>query len=106
MTLNNDNFSRMKVKNIGDLLEGFLSKVEARYNKNPSHISELWFEVLGSKFANMTEVISFDRGTLFIRVKNSILFSILNNYEKENLLRKMQKKISKEVIQKINFKIG
>lgn len=106
MIRKSDDNSRLKIKKLDGLLSNFLTRVEEKYKKNPCYIKDLWFEVLNNKFANMTEVVSFEKGTLTIKVKSSTLFSILNNYEKDHLLKKMQQKVSNKIIQQLIFKIG
>ena len=65
-----------------------------------------WTSVIGKKLASMTQVISFENKTLFILVKSSTLYSVLNLHEKTKLLKNMQKKFSQDIIRNIIFKMG
>ena len=93
-------------RNISEILPGVLSNIEDKYKKNPSNIIASWPEIIGKKLAPMTKVISYSDGILIIKVKSSTLYSLLNNYEKDKLLQKLQDKFSKKIIQKIHFKLG
>jgi hypothetical protein len=93
-------------KHIKNLLPKVLEDIDKNYQKNPKNIKKMWPEVIGEKLAPMTKIHSFDKGVLVIKVKSSTLHSLLSNYEKERLLKKMQKKFSKKIIRNIFFKIG
>jgi hypothetical protein len=93
-------------KSISDILPGVLSNLEKRYKSNPSSVIESWPSIIGSELAPMTKAVGFDRGILTVKVKSSTLYSLLNNYEKERILKKLQSKFSEKIIQKIYFKLG
>lgn len=93
-------------KNINSMLPKVLLNIESKYKKNPLNLIGAWQKIIGEKLAPMTKIVSFDKGILIIKVKSSTLYSLLNNYEKEKLLKKMQNKFSKEIIHKLVFKNG
>ena len=93
-------------KHIKNLLPKVLEKINENYQKNPINIKAMWPEIIGEKLAPMTKVLSFAKGVLVIKVKSSTLHSLLSNYEKERLLKKMQKKFSEKIIRNIFFKMG
>lgn len=90
-------------KTIKDILPYFLKKIE---RKKSVDIKTIWKDVIGEKLAPMTKAVSFEKKILIVKVKNSTLHSLLSNYEKEKLIKKIQKKNSKCVIKDIIFKIG
>lgn len=93
-------------KNINTLLPKILQNIEKNYKRNPSIVIHYFIEIIGSKLVPMVKVKSFENKVMVVIVTNSTLFSLLNNYEKDNLLKKMQAKFSEENIKKIIFKIG
>ncbi len=93
-------------KAIKDVLFGIMSDIEINYKNSPNKILEVWPEIIGKKLAPMTEVLSFKNKILFIKVKNSTLYSILSQHEKDRLLKVLQNKFSKDAIRNIIFKIG
>ena len=92
-------------RNIDIILPGVIGKIEKNYKNNPSNIIETWPIIIGKKLAPMTKVESLQNGTLVVKVKNSTLYSLLTSYEKEKILKKLQTKFSKNVIQKLYFKL-
>lgn len=94
------------IKNASDLLPKILSNIEKKYKNNPLNVVESWPIIIGSKLAPMTQVVGFDNGVLTVKVKSSTLYSLLNNYEKDKLLEKLQKNFSEKIIQKLCFKLG
>ena len=93
-------------KNIGNLLPKFLLKVENKYKKNPRNIVQAWQDVIDKRVVSMTKVVSYNEGVLTVKVMNSTLYSLLNNYEKDGILKRLQAKFSEEIIHKLVFKIG
>lgn len=93
-------------KDISKLLPKVLLKIESKYKNNPLNVIESWPEIIGSKLAPYTKIVSFEDGILTIKVKSSTLYSLLNNYEKDKLLKKLQSIYSKKVVQKLYFKHG
>jgi len=67
-------------------------------------IIEAWPEIIGPKFAAMSEAIAFSNGTLRVRVKNSTLYTLFVQYEKERL--RMALKARFEAVNDIDFKMG
>lgn len=93
-------------KNASDLLPKILCSIEKKYKSNPSNVVESWPKIIGSKLAPMTQVVGLVDGVLTVKVKSSTLYSLLNNYEKDKLLEKLQSNFSEKIIQKLCFKLG
>lgn len=93
-------------KNVSNLLPKILLKIENKYKRKPRSVIEAWSEVIDKRIAVMTKVVSCNDGVLTVMVKNSTLYSLLNNYEKNEILRKLQARFSEEIIHKLVFKIG
>lgn len=93
-------------QNLSDILPKILLNIEKKYRSNPSNVVESWPKIIGSKLAPMTKVVGFEGGVLTVKVKSSTLFSLLNNYEKDKLLLKLQSNFSEKIIQKLCFKLG
>ena len=95
-----------RYKDIKTLLPNVLDNIEKKYKKNPINVMEIWPEIIGKKLSPMTKAVSLKDGVFVVKVKSSTLYSLLNNYEKQKLLEKLQNKISKDIVHKIVFKIG
>lgn len=93
-------------KQLKELLEMMVVDMDNKLKRRPKRVIETWKEIAGPKLVLMTEVISFNDGILEIKVKNSILFSLLCQHEKERLLKSLQGRFSKKTIRNIIFRIG
>lgn len=81
-----------------------LKNIDRACDKNTHKIPFVWESLLDAKFVGMTEVIKFQEGTLYIRVKSATLYSILSLQEKESLLKKLKAMLPKIEIKTIVFR--
>lgn len=91
---------------IHDLLPIVLSKINSVYQLQPDLILAMWPEIIGAQLAGMTQAVSFNEGILSVKVKNSTLYSLLNQHEKTRLLSLLRKKFPQAQIKTISFRIG
>lgn len=63
-----------------------------------------WPEIVGPKFATMSEAVGLYEGVLRIRVKNSTLYTLFVQYEKERLRSELQARFT--LVKDIDFKMG
>ena len=90
-------------KSIKDVLPSLLKKID---KKRSIDIKTLWKGIIGEKLAPMTNAVSLENKILIVKVKNSTLHSLLVNYEKGKIIKKIQKNFSKDLIKDIIFKVG
>lgn len=91
---------------VHDLLPLVLDKIGEAYQDRPDLILAAWPDVIGAKLASMTKAVSFDRGVLVVKVKNSTLYSLLKQHDKEKVLHKLRGMFPKVEINNIYFQIG
>jgi len=91
---------------MSDLLTHVLSAIGANQSFRPDLILASWPEVIGAKLAPMTEAVSFEKGVLLIKVKNSTLYSLLHKYERAKILNKLKAKFPNVDFKSILFRIG
>lgn len=89
-----------------DLLPRVLAKIGEVYQQRSDLILAMWPDLIGAKLAAMTQAVSFVDGVLLVKVKNSTLHSLLNQYEKLRLLHMLRKKFPHVEIKTICFRIG
>ncbi len=89
-----------------ELLPNVLSALAEVYNDRPDLILAAWPEIIGSKLSTMTQAVSFSDHVLTVKVKNSTLYSLLNQHDKLKILRNLQQKFPKANIRNIMFRIG
>ncbi|MDE3055124.1 MAG: DUF721 domain-containing protein [Verrucomicrobiota bacterium] len=90
-------------KRIDQLLPEWMQHLNKRVQDPREAIFSEWFLLIGPKMAPFTEPLSFEEGVLTVRVKSSVLYSLLSQQEKGTLLRQLQDKFS---IKDLLFRIG
>ena len=93
-------------KRLEDLLPKVLKKLGQVYKMRPDLVVAAWPEVIGKRFAAMTQAVSFQEGILTVKVKNSTLLSLLTSHEKPRLIKKFKEKFPQCTIRNIVFRIG
>lgn len=91
---------------VSDLLTLVLSDIGHTYNDRPDLVLAAWPEVIGQKLAPMTQAVSFQDGILVVKVKNSTLYSLLNQNDKRRILNSLKQKFPKVSFNNIVFRIG
>lgn len=89
-----------------DLLPQVLSSIEELHHDRPDLILAAWPEVIGDKFAGMTEALSFCDGLLVIKVKNSPLYSLLSQHDKPRIMRNLRIKFPSVQFKNVVFRMG
>lgn len=93
-------------KQLKDLLPKALSSIGALHRDRPDLIVAAWPQVIGEKLAAMTNAVSFDKGVLYVKVRNSTLYSLLAQHERGRLLKSLREKFPSVEIKNIHFRIG
>jgi len=91
---------------IVDLLPKVLSSLVEINNQRPDLILASWPEIIGKELAPMTEAISFTQGVLSVKVKNSTLYSLLNQHDKPRIVARLKAKFPGVHFKNIYFRIG
>lgn len=76
----------------------------AAANREGREIIEAWPEIIGPKFSDMSEAVAFSHGRLKVRVKNSTLYTLFIQYEKERLRTALKARFP--AVNDIDFKMG
>jgi len=93
-------------RRMSELLPSVLSQVSDKYQERPDLILASWPEIVGPQLAPMTQAVSFDEGVLYVKVKNSTLYSLLSKNDKPKLIESLRKKFPKVSLRTIVFRIG
>lgn len=88
-------------KKLAELLPDFVHDLKLLEPKEA--VFQFWKELIGEKFAPLTEPVSFVDGVLTVKVKSSTLYSLLVTHERPRLLGRLQEKFS---IRNIIFRVG
>lgn len=106
MIVSKNKATRPTGKRLADLLPKVLSQISQMHNLRPDLVISAWPEVIGKRFAAMTQAVSFEGGILTVKVKNSTLLSLLTTHEKPRLLSKFKEKFPQCTFRNIVFRIG
>jgi len=93
-------------KSLKSLAPLALNSIRTAYEGPSQAIVEAWPEIVGPQIATMTKAISFEKGVLLIKVKNSSLLSLLHQREKLPLLQKLRQRFPQIKIYDLHFRIG
>lgn len=91
---------------VGDLLTNVLATIGDSFKERPDLLLAAWPEIIGQKLAPMTQAVSFCEGVLLVKVKNSTLYSLLNQNDKLKILNSLRQKFPKMQIKNVVFRIG
>jgi hypothetical protein len=92
-------------ESIKDLLDKALRKLGISKKVKKAQLLDTWSKVIGRDIKEHTEAKYFDRGTLFINVDDSSWAHQLL-FMKQNLIKKINKKLDEELVTEIRFKVG
>ncbi len=93
-------------KEVSYLLQEWMAKASRTFQDRPDLVLLSWPEVIGEKLAPMTTAVSFVEGVLTVRVRNSSLYGLLVQHERNRLLSVLQQKFPGVKIRNIVFRLG
>jgi hypothetical protein len=91
---------------IQQLLPKVLEQIGRSYQDRADLILASWPEIIGSQLSVFTQALSFREGILTVSVKNSTLYSLLNQHDKPRILKNLRDKFPNTTIKTILFKMG
>ena len=99
--------TRVTTRHLGDLAKVYLRSLETQQTKNPQEVIKAWVGVIGYPGNTMTESYKFERGVLFVTVKNSTFLSLLQQpTEKKRLIQLLRARVPEAEIVNIEFRFG
>ncbi|MEN9654293.1 MAG: hypothetical protein RL235_405 [Chlamydiota bacterium] len=90
-------------KILKDLLPPMLVEMGRHSTDVSQPVFEAWGRLLGAERAALAEPIALTDGVLIVKVKSTMLHSVLKQYEKERLLRALQEQFP---VRNIAFRMG
>lgn len=93
-------------RHVKELLPAVLNKIGENYQERPDLILAAWPEIIGPILASQTQAVSFIDGKLTVKVKNSTLYSLLNQNDKPKLVATLRQRFPRIEIKTILFRIG
>jgi predicted nucleic acid-binding Zn ribbon protein len=90
---------------IGDVLKNVVERLSQAKSKDINKIYSYWSTIVGEGFSRHSLPASLKRGTLLVNIEDSAWFYQMN-LQKERLLAALQKKIGKQKVRRLQFRIG
>ena len=85
---------------IDSLIKFFIKKNNLENGLENVKIKDLWHEIMKNGVANNTTDVNLKNGTLYIKLKSSVLREELS-YGKEKIVKLLNEKLKKDLIKKI-----
>lgn len=85
---------------IDSLIKFFIKENNLENGLENVKIKDLWHEIMKNGVANYTTDINLKNGTLYIKLKSSVLREELS-YGKEKIVKLLNEKLKKDLIKKI-----
>lgn len=85
---------------IDSLIKFFIKKNNLENGLENVKIKDMWHELMKNGVANYTTDINLKNGTLYIKLKSSVLREELS-YGKEKIVKLLNEKLKKDLIKKI-----
>ena len=98
--------TRSTNREVRTLLPQILGQIGEMHKERPDLIVAAWPEIIGKQFASMTKAVSFEGGILYIKVNNSMLYSLLSQHERGRLLKCLRGRFPAVEIKNIVFRLG
>lgn len=89
-----------------DLAEGVVKQVTRLSEERPDLILAAWAAMMGKERESRIQAERFEKGILYVRVKNSMLFSLIREREKQQYLSELKRRFPKVHIDRIVFRMG
>tara|TARA_B100001146_G_C16029200_1_gene368547 strand:+ start:397 stop:681 length:285 start_codon:yes stop_codon:yes gene_type:complete len=85
---------------IDSLIKFFIKKNNLENGLENVKIKDLWHEIMKNGVANYTTDVNLKNGTLYVKLKSSVLREELS-YGKEKIVKLLNEKLKKDLIKKI-----
>jgi hypothetical protein len=84
-------------KLLNSLCKDFLQTVNQESFSRKEEVLKAWYGIIGDQLRGLTQVISWRKGVLTIKVKSPVLYSMLCTHENSRLLAKLQNRVPNQV---------
>ncbi len=85
---------------IDSLIKFFIKENNLENGLETVEVKDLWYKLMNNGVANYTTDINLKNGTLYIKLKSSVLREELS-YGKEKIVKLLNEKLKKDLIKKI-----
>ena len=93
-------------KPVGVHLPGLLKRLRLEQRQGETEIVRAWNQLLDPSLTAHAQPTGLNKGTLFVRVDNSVWLDEIVRYRRKEILDRLQLSFGRQLIQKISFRIG
>lgn len=93
-------------KSIADLVPKVVEKMGLERKRGEMEILRVWNELLDPAVTKHAQPVNIVRGTLFVKVDNSVWLDEIVRYRRKEILDRLKNAFGKELIQRLSFRIG
>lgn len=97
--------SKNKAVSVGDLVQGFMTRLEKEKKFSKEDIDEVWKAVVGDAAFKHSRPSALRKKALIVRLDSSAWMQELE-MQKRKFLKALQRALGKDKISEIHFKIG
>lgn len=97
--------AQAKFQSLGDILEKILKKKDIHITSEKRRLHDIWIKAVGSRIADQTSPEKLQKGTLFVKVSNSVWMQQLH-FLKAEIIEKLKRQTGEQPINNISFSIG
>lgn len=87
-------------KHLSELLKIFKNSKKLAKGLNQVEVERAWNEQMGPAIQKYTSKLTFDKGTLYVRLQSSVLREELS-YGKSKIIKNLNESLGKELVKKI-----
>jgi hypothetical protein len=96
---------QMTFKNLSDILETVLKKRGMLFTSDKKRLQGVWLKAVGDNIAVQTAPEKLQKGTLFVKVSNSVWMQQLH-FLKKDIIDNVNQQLGEHIVKDINFSIG
>jgi hypothetical protein len=93
-------------KKIADLIPRVVKQINLDKKQSDLEILKVWNNLLDPNITAHAQPINLVRGTLFVKVDNSVWLNEIVRYRRREILSRLQTAFGPDLIQKISFRVG
>jgi predicted nucleic acid-binding Zn ribbon protein len=97
---------KVTAKKVGDVLPDVFKKARFAQRLEEGQIAKVWNAVMDPVMAQHAQPTGLAKGTLFVKVDNSVWLEEIVRWRRKEILDRLQQGFGREMIKKISFSLG
>ena len=98
--------SKPSSKKIADLVPAVVKQINLDKKQSDLEILKVWNNLLDPNITAHAQPINLVRGTLFVKVDNSVWLNEIVRYRRREILSRLQTAFGPDLVQKISYRVG